>query len=238
MVDQLISVDTDGGVREPLPVSIFAAGQIVDFSGLNNAATDPNVAARLGDVTTPATGTVNQRLGLINATLGSPLQAGGSVAVSNFPASQPISAAALPLPTGAATSALQTSMGATLTSLDGKAGPSAAAASAIVPAVAQAATGLLLKASPGNLYSASMTAGATAGYLIAYNATAVPASGATLTASLLLNAIAVGANGFASLGGNPVPDRFGVGIVLLFSTSLATYTVPANPAIFLRGSAL
>jgi hypothetical protein len=43
-----------------------------------------------------------------------------TVDVSNFPAVQPISATSLPLPTGASTSALQTSGNASLTSIDGK----------------------------------------------------------------------------------------------------------------------
>lgn len=48
------------------------------------------------------------------------LTGGGNVTVNNFPATQPISAASLPLPTGASTSALQTSGNSSLTSIDGK----------------------------------------------------------------------------------------------------------------------
>lgn len=44
----------------------------------------------------------------------------GTVAVSNFPATQPISVSSLPLPTGAATSALQTSGNTSLSSIDSK----------------------------------------------------------------------------------------------------------------------
>lgn len=51
---------------------------------------------------------------------GSSITVDGSVSVSNFPAIQPISAASLPLPTGASTSALQTAGNASLTSIDGK----------------------------------------------------------------------------------------------------------------------
>lgn len=255
MVDFLTSVDSDNGPREPIPVTIVSAGAEVSLGG--GGSSDPAVATRLGDTSNPATGTVNQRLALINSTLGSPLQAGGnvvatitgtpSVTIANaslpvtgtfFQATQPISATALPLPSGAATSALQTSMGTTLTSLDGKAGPSTATTAAITPTVGQGVTSLQLKSSAGNFYSASVTAGATAGFLIAYNSATVPASGAALTAALVLNAVAVGASGLAGLGGNPVPDRFSTGIVLLFSTSLATYTIPANPAAFMRGSAV
>lgn len=45
---------------------------------------------------------------------------GGSVTVTNFPATQPVSAAALPLPAGAATSAAQTTGNNSLSSIDGK----------------------------------------------------------------------------------------------------------------------
>lgn len=237
MVDFLQSVDSDNGPREPIPVTIVSAGAEVSLGGGGSA--DPAVATRLGDTSNPATGTVNQRLGLINTTLGtpyqaggalplpngaatasgvaavvtalgSPLQAGGSVAVSNFPSSQavtgtffqatqPISAAALPLPSGAATSALQTTGNTALTSLDGKAGPSTSTTAAIVPQVGQGITSLLLKASAGNFYSASITAGATAGFLIAYNAAAAPASGATLAATLVLNVVRLGLMGWLHL---------------------------------------
>jgi hypothetical protein len=52
--------------------------------------------------------------------IGSGGGAGGSVTVTNFPATQPVSAAALPLPTGAATSAAQTTGNNSLSSIDGK----------------------------------------------------------------------------------------------------------------------
>ncbi len=117
------------------------------------------------------------------------------------------------------------------------AAPSTAAANSITPVVGSAVTSLVVKASPGNLYSASMVAGATAGFLIAYNAIAAPSGGAALTAALILGVAPVAANDFANLGGNPVPDRFSVGITLLFSTSTTTYTVPANAALFMRGAA-
>lgn len=116
--------------------------------------------------------------------------------------------------------------------------PSADAGNSITPVVAGAGgTSLVVKASAGNLYSASMTAGATAGFLIAYNAAAAPAPAAALTAGLVLNVAAVAANGSAQLGGGDVPDRFSAGIVLLFSTSTTTYTVPASAALHIRGAA-
>ena len=51
---------------------------------------------------------------------GGSLTVDGSVSVSNFPATQPVSAAALPLPTGAATSALQTTGNSSLSNIDTK----------------------------------------------------------------------------------------------------------------------
>lgn len=43
---------------------------------------------RLGDTAAPAAGTVNSRLGVINTTLGTPFQAGGSIANTTFAATQ------------------------------------------------------------------------------------------------------------------------------------------------------
>lgn len=68
---------------------------------------------------------IDTKLSTINTTLGSPIQSGDSISVSNFPSSQavtgtffqstqPISASILPLPTGASTSALQSIINTTL----------------------------------------------------------------------------------------------------------------------------
>lgn len=116
--------------------------------------------------------------------------------------------------------------------------PGSAAANAIAPVASTGATSALLKSSAGNFYSASMIAGATAGFFILYNSASVPAGGAALTAAAVLLAVPVAANGYATLGGDAIPKRCTSGIVLLFSTSVTTYTVPANAAIHLSGSAL
>lgn len=115
---------------------------------------------------------------------------------------------------------------------------SGAAAIGIVPVVASNASSLVVKASAGNFYGGSIVAGATAGFLIAYNAAAAPGAGTTLTPAQMLGVVQVAANGSAALGEYTVPDRFGTGIVLLFSTSTTIYTVPANNAVFLRGRAM
>ena len=101
----------------------------------NFPATQPVSAVALPLPTGAATSALqtagNSTLSTINTTLGSPFQAGGSigntsfgisgslpagsnalgsVSVSNFPSTQPISATSLPLPTGAATAANQSSI--------------------------------------------------------------------------------------------------------------------------------
>lgn len=110
-------------------------------------------------------------------------------------------------------------------------------AAAVTPVTAVNAFSLVVKNTAGNFFGGSIVAGATAGYLISYNATAAPTAGATLTAALILGVVQVAANGSAALGDYVVPDRASAGVVLLFSTSLTTYTQPANAAQFLRGRA-
>lgn len=113
--------------------------------------------------------------------------------------------------------------------------PTSSASYAVQPQTAVNVSSLVLKASAGNFYSASMTAGGTAGYLIVYNAAAAPAAGATLTGSLIMHLVPVAANGIASVSVGSIPDRFSAGGVLLFSTNSTTYTVPANLAQHMRG---
>lgn len=115
---------------------------------------------------------------------------------------------------------------------------SAASAVGMTPVVGRSATSLVVKASAGNFYGATIRSGATAGILVAYNAAAAPAAGAALTAGLILGVVDVAANATASIGEFVVPDRFSSGVVLLFTTTLATFTAPANPAEFLRGRAM
>lgn len=98
-------------------------------------------------------------------------------------------------------------------------------------------TALLLKSSQGQFFGGSMIAGATAGFFILYNSNNIPSGGAALTAAATLLAVPVAANGYATLGGDAVAKRCTTGVVLLFSTSLTTYTVPANAAAHMSGSA-
>lgn len=115
---------------------------------------------------------------------------------------------------------------------------SGAAAVGLTPVTAVNVSSLVVKATAGNFYGGAILAGATAGFLIAYNAASAPASGAALNAAQILGVVQVAANGSAALGEYTIPDRFGTGIVLLFSTSTTTYAVPANNALFLRGRAI
>ena len=92
----------------------------VDGSGLLRALSVSSagvLALPTGASTSALQTTGNTTLASILTALGTPAQAGGSVSVSNFPATQPVSATALPLPSGAATSALQTTGNTSLASI-------------------------------------------------------------------------------------------------------------------------
>ena len=107
--------------------------------------------------------------------------------------------------------------------------PTSSASAALAPKVGRDVSSLFLRSGGTNLYNASMIAGATAGFFIAYNSNTTPGAGASLTAARILAAVPVAANGYANIDG--VPDRYDLGIVLLFSTTLATFTAPVNPAL-------
>lgn len=106
--------DPTGTTAQPVTGTFWQTTQPVSVASLPLPA---------GAATSALQTTGNSSLTTINSTLGSPFQAGGSigntafastqsgtwsVGVNNFPATQAISAAALPLPSGASTSALQT----------------------------------------------------------------------------------------------------------------------------------
>lgn len=115
-------------------VSNFPASQAV--TGTFFQATQPISAASLplpsGASTSALQTTGNTSLSSIDTKLTSPLTVTGpltdtqlrasavSVSVSNFPATQPVSASSLPLPTGAATAANQATANTSLSSIDSK----------------------------------------------------------------------------------------------------------------------
>jgi hypothetical protein len=107
-------------------------------------------------------------------------------------------------------------------------GPDAAAVAAIAPVTVVNVNAQLAKAAAGNLYSLNVDNAAVTGtYAVLYNAAAVPTAGATLTSTLLLWHFLIGSG--ASLDKTwPVPVRCTLGCVVLYTTSLSTYTVPAT----------
>jgi hypothetical protein len=88
-----------------------------------------------------------------------------------------------------------------------------------------AASNLVLKGSAGNLYDLTVTIGATSGYLMLFDATALPSNGA-VTPAYCLRVNSDGTAGGASLSW-PAPMRFGTGITAGFSTT-GCFTLTAS----------
>lgn len=100
--------------------------------------------------------------------------------------------------------------------------------SPIFSATATAASALVAKGSPGGLLGATATSTAS-GYLLAIDAAAVPAPGATLTPKHVDAVGAGGTGGFSLPTG--VSEPFANGIIMLFSTTVFTYTPSATAFI-------
>ena len=100
----------------------LASGRVpVDGSGVTQPVSAASLPLPAGAATDSGiTGASAKTLTDINSTLGSPLQAGGNVSVSNFPPIQPVTVSSLPLPSGAATSSGQTTAQSSLSSIDTK----------------------------------------------------------------------------------------------------------------------
>jgi hypothetical protein len=110
--------------------------------------------------------------------------------------------------------------------------PTTDANAAAVPSVTSAvANSLVLKASAGNGYRYSCANGASAGYLMVFNATSAPADGAVTP----MYAIPVAANSFVEMNHSIIPDRFSTGITLVFSTT-GPYTKTASATAHLAGT--
>lgn len=102
---------------------------------------------------------------------------------------------------------------------------------AIVPTASAAnESGRVLKASAGNLYRLSVTSGASAGYIMAFNATTVPADGAVTP--LMCRAIA--ASSTLTMSMSDMPARFTTGISVAFSTT-GCFTKTASATAFIEG---
>jgi len=93
-----------------------------------------------------------------------------------------------------------------------------------------ACSSLVAKASSGNLYGFQATAGTTAGYVMAFNATSAPADG-TVTP---LKCYAVAASATRDVKFEP-PVSFSTGITLVFSTGTDCFTKTASATVFMSG---
>jgi hypothetical protein len=96
---------------------------------------------------------------------------------------------------------------------------------------AAVASSQIIKASAGNLYGYNIVAGASAGYLMIFDAVSAPVDG-TVTPKLV-EAIAANASIQQSLR---TPIRFATGITMVFSTT-GPFTKTASATAFLAGDA-
>jgi hypothetical protein len=186
-----------------------------------------------------------------------------TVTVGNFPASQPVtgtfwqatqpvSAASLPLPAGAATAsgvaAVVTALGSplqqggtvsvgNLPAIQPVVQQPAAANGAITPKTATNVTAFIANGAPCNFFGATVVSnpsGASA-YVLLLNRTTVPTSGANITQTEIVAVTGFAAGGIANLIPDQVPDRFTVGCVLVCSTSTTVYTpLTSNFPLFLK----
>lgn len=108
--------------------------------------------------------------------------------------------------------------------------PSSAAAAGIAEIASTAAeSNHVLKASAGNLYSVTVTIGATSGYLMVFNAMSAPADGAVTPAYC----VALPATNTSLAVNWSMPANYSTGITAVFSsTGCFTKTASATAAFF------
>ena len=111
--------------------------------------------------------------------------------------------------------------------------PTSSAAGAIKPVVTSAAaSSLVLKASAGNLYSVTLTSGASAGLLMVFDATSAPADGAVTP----VECINVAANSTVVVNFSPgPPSSYATGITAVFSTGTNCFNKAASATAFISG---
>jgi hypothetical protein len=100
----------------------------------------------------------------------------------------------------------------------------------IVSAAAEASH--LIKGAPGNLYSLYVTTGASAGYVMTFNANAAPADGPATP----VECVVAPANSTISISFNGPPDIYSLGIVAVFS-STGCFIKTASPTAFFKARA-
>lgn len=109
--------------------------------------------------------------------------------------------------------------------------PSTAAAVSLTPnASAAVASANTLKGSAGNLYRLNVVAGASAGYIMVFDATAAPADGAVTPKWVM----PIAANAGINQGFSP-PMRMAVGCTVVFSTT-GPFTKTASTTAFIGGT--
>jgi hypothetical protein len=101
---------------------------------------------------------------------------------------------------------------------------------------AQGVTAVVIKATAGALYSINIVNSTAAGYIVVYNASAAPASGATLAAASTPYCYQLAASSSYDKGFT-TPLLLSTGVTLLFSTSCTTYTPVGTAPITLSGQA-
>lgn len=118
--------------------------------------------------------------------------------------------------------------------------PTSSASIGITAATSTAAEAShVIKAAPGNLYSAYATnITSTAGFLVIVNATAAPGTGA-LTGATVLDCVALPASGSASINYAPNPPKvYSIGIVALVTSASTCFTFTSGTiTAFISGSA-
>lgn len=110
--------------------------------------------------------------------------------------------------------------------------PTSAATAGNVPtATAAVGSNLIVKGTPGNLYSWVVTSGASAGYVMIFNATTLPADGAVTPTDCRV----IAANSTIGSGNYDIPERYTTGIVIGFSTT-GCFTKTASATAYIRAT--
>ena len=110
------------------------------------------------------------------------------------------------------------------------AGTSTASAGLSNSVTSAVGTGLVVKASAGNLYDFEVTSGATAGEVLIHNTTSVPSAGSVTP----LKCYTLPAN--STIGGSWTPPlAFSTGISMSFSTASTCFTQTNSSTAFLSG---
>lgn len=114
--------------------------------------------------------------------------------------------------------------------------PSALSAVGVAPDATQAAaSNSVLKASAGNLYRATVTIGATSGWVMIFDATALPGNGATgASLKYCVPVNSDGTKGFLDISFGDIPAAFATGITVGFS-STACNSLTASATAFFYG---